>query len=855
MPKKPPDRLDDRLEGIFSDVRGTEAAPVSPPHAAPSHNGGSPLGWVWESDPSGTCVWCSPEIAQILGCSAEEAVGQKICELGFMGESSQQLGQALAAQQEILNLQLKAQSRSGQDLTLQINALAQQGEPGEIKGYRGVVRVLENAASSESEPGPSPLDQAETAATVAPDPVPELAAAEESGEAIGIVAAPPAETSEAAPVPEPLVPAASMPPAPAEETAASSAPEPVSSPTPIAALPRQPFPAPRLPPQFIGVTRILTPAEPVHVRTPWARALGYHDNGRTVRAIDSEDAASTETPPLVIPILSQDRLLGVLEFGEHESGRPWTEDDMLLAEAAAQQLAVALQDTRSYQLTQQALDEMREADRLKTQFLANMSHELRTPLNSIIGFSRVILKGIDGPINETQSQDLTAIYNSGQHLLGLINDILDLSRIEAGKMELAFSEVDLAEIIRSVMSTAAGLVKDRPIELVLDLPDDLPPIQADNIRLRQVLLNLVSNATKFTEKGQVGVSARVTEESGQSEVVVSVSDTGLGIAPENQVKLFEPFSQVDASPTRKTGGTGLGLSICRHLVELHGGRIWVESALGEGSTFSFTLPIRLAGEGLADHALQPLVLAVDDRAETLGAYRRHLDGKGFRIYTVRQPQEAPMLARELRPSAVLLGPAMATFDTWQVLASLRASPDTREVPILLAGAGEGESRGLNLGPIDLLIRPIQEDILRSSIRRLRPTGKSPIDLLVVGGAADQSAVLTSIEPGADVLVRTADGPQAGLDAAQVQSPDLILLDLEMPDRGGLQLFEDLKRNNHTRRIPVILASGASFDRELRAEWSTRLGALVQEGTQAEADWIREVLDWLPVSVPRPTGPV
>jgi signal transduction histidine kinase len=329
----------------------------------------------------------------------------------------------------------------------------------------------------------------------------------------------------------------------------------------------------------------------------WGEATAFMDDGESVKPVApaSGDSLDEEDHQLVIPIRLQDIELGELVFDARQDGQPWTDEDRALAEAVSQQLAVALQDARSNQLTQNALAEMREADRLKTQFLANMSHELRTPLNSIIGFSRVILKGIDGPITPQQEEDLGAIYSAGQHLLGLINDVLDLSKIEAGKVELAFSEVNLKEVLGGVMSTAEGLVQGKAIELVTDVPDDLPTITADSIRVRQILLNLVSNAVKFTERGQIGVSARKLESGARPEIVVAVFDTGQGISPEDQGKLFEPFSQVDASPTRKTGGTGLGLSICRHLVELHGGKIWVESAPGEGSTFAFTLPVEPPG--------------------------------------------------------------------------------------------------------------------------------------------------------------------------------------------------------------------------------------------------------------------
>jgi signal transduction histidine kinase len=337
---------------------------------------------------------------------------------------------------------------------------------------------------------------------------------------------------------------------------------------------------------------------------------GYVDDGRAVRPLQPAEAgaasdAAGDGRMLQVPIQTPEETLGLLTFEPASDDRRWSEDDQLLAEAVAQQLALSLQDARARQLTERALDEMREADRLKTQFLANMSHELRTPLNSIIGFSRVILKGIDGPVTDLQEQDLRAIYNAGMHLLGLINDILDLSKIDAGKMELTFAEVDLREIIHGVMSTAKGLVKDRPIELITDVPEDLPVIVADSIRVRQILLNLISNSTKFTERGRIGVRARLAEEAGRPEIRVQVSDTGPGIDPRDQDKLFEPFSQVDASPTRKTGGTGLGLSICRHLVELHGGRIWIESALGKGSTFTFTLPLRPPAEVLSPRLEAP----------------------------------------------------------------------------------------------------------------------------------------------------------------------------------------------------------------------------------------------------------
>lgn len=309
---------------------------------------------------------------------------------------------------------------------------------------------------------------------------------------------------------------------------------------------------------------------------------------------DAAVADLSKKPAMIqIPIDLRAQGKGVLEIIDDNGDRTWSEDEWLLIQEVAQQLSTAIESAQSYELTQKAFQEIQLADHMKSQFLANMSHELRTPLNSIIGFSRVILKGIDGEINDIQRQDLTSIYNSGQHLLGLINDVLDISKIEAGKMELQFDDVNIIELINSVMSTAVGLVKDKPIKLQHILPESLPIVSADNTRIRQVLLNFLSNAAKFTEEGSITVKAIETlSPDREPEILVTVTDTGEGIAREDRDKLFQPFSQVDDSPTRKSGGTGLGLSICRSFMEMHQGRIgllWSE--VGQGSTFFFALPI------------------------------------------------------------------------------------------------------------------------------------------------------------------------------------------------------------------------------------------------------------------------
>jgi len=411
---------------------------------------------------------------------------------------------------------------------------------------------------------------------------------------------------------------------------------------------------------------------------------------------------------LGIPLVIGQKVIGALDV-QSDVTNAFTDDDIAVLQTLADQIAIAVENAQSYALAQKAVEETREVDRLKTQFLTNMSHELRTPLNSIIGFSKVILKGIDGPVNSQQVQDLTAIYNSGQHLLGLINDVLDVSRIEAGKMDLSFEKTNLVEIIRGVMSTTVGLVKDRPIELKQVIDPDLPIIMADATKIRQVLINYLSNAAKFTERGSITIQAmRRMGKDGEMQVIVRVIDSGPGIAKKDQEKLFLPFSQVDGSLTRKTGGSGLGLSICRHLIQMHHGEIGLESEEGKGSTFYFIIPVNqpdlddlplsensLAASvistpdmpvvaktaGVSSSGLTPgmgassqdlsdaktelstspsprLVLSIDSDHQVIDLYRRYLASSGCSVIAITRLDQAIEAAAGLQPNVITLDLAM-----------------------------------------------------------------------------------------------------------------------------------------------------------------------------------------------------
>jgi len=541
-----------------------------------------------------------------------------------------------------------------------------------------------------------------------------------------------------------------------------------------------------------------------------------------------------------IPLRIGARIIGALDIQSTEVDA-FSEDDIAILQLLADQISVGIDNARSYNIAQQAVEEMREVDRLKSQFLANMSHELRTPLNSIIGFARVILKGIDGPITELQQQDLTAIFNSGQHLLGLINDILDLSRIEAGKMELTFDEVNITDLISSVMSTAAGLVKDKPIKLVSAVAEDLPMVKADAMRVRQVLINFLSNAAKFTEEGEILVKADLEEtDKGRQEVMIKVIDSGPGIAEEDQVKLFQPFSQVDASLTRKVGGSGLGLSICHHLIQMHNGQIGVESAVGEGSTFYFTIPVVQRKPKKQGQKDERVILAIDDDPQIIRLYERYLEPKGFQVIGLTDPAKAKERVEKLKPFAITLDIMMPGYDGWQVLTDLKSSSETRDIPVVVCSIVEDEEKGFSLGAADYLVKPIHEDDLLASLDRLNGDGSirevlviddDPNDLRLLGKMLSEQGKYKAI---------LAEGGPAGWNSIKSQAPHAVVLDLFMPEMDGFTILEQLRKDEKLRNMPVIVITGADLTSDQQKQLDDLGQRLLQKSSLKEQELINTI---------------
>ncbi|MBI5930449.1 MAG: GAF domain-containing protein [Chloroflexi bacterium] len=445
---------------------------------------------------------------------------------------------------------------------------------------------------------------------------------------------------------------------------------------------------------------------------------------------------------IYLPLASGENLIGVMGVEGQRQGQ-FGEDALRLLQTLSTAISAVIQSTLLVEELQRTNERLREIDQLKTNFLAAMSHELRTPLNSIIGFSSVILKGIDGPINDMQKQDIQIIHSSGKHLLGLVNDILDQAKIEAGKMELSPDYFELAPVIKGVMSSAIGLTRDKPIRLHTEIEESINKAYGDEFRTRQILFNLLSNAAKFTEQGSITLSAFIEKGVEPPMITVAVRDTGIGIPPEYLDTIFEAFQQIDNSTTRSAEGTGLGLPLSRSLAELQGGNLWLESQEGVGSTFYVTIPLQppavpqpeesgemsdtlefgvdfnnLVDEIKAEHPVsrQKIILAIDDELGMINLYRRYLSKEGWQVIGLTNPEETEEMVANHNPMMILLDINMPNRDGWQVLEKLKDTDHTYRIPVIVCSINTDTQRSYRLGAVNHLVKPFVETDLIKAVR-------------------------------------------------------------------------------------------------------------------------------------------
>lgn len=534
------------------------------------------------------------------------------------------------------------------------------------------------------------------------------------------------------------------------------------------------------------------------------------------------------------PLIVGDDILGVISIQSYNLNAYQPEDLELLV-GTARQTAIALRNAELYEQAQSARAEAEIANQLKTRFMANMSHELRTPLNSIINFAYLLVQGTEGEMNAGQADLLQRIEDSGHHLLGVINDILDLAKIEAGRMELFYEDLDLTDLINGVMATAVGLVRDRPIELRRQIPAGLPPVHADRTRIRQVLINLISNAAKFTETGFVSISASADNDF----VTVCVEDTGIGMEAEDIPRAFSEFVQLDAGPTRQRGGTGLGLSICKRFIEMHGGRIWAESTPGVGSKFYFSLP-RLPSHPFSEpestEAAETRVLVIDDdrlACDTLAAQL----AQGYHVQKLSDSRRAVEAAVQSQPDVIVLDVMMPYMDGWDVLRALRANPVTQQIPVVICSVLNEQQLAFSLQANEYLVKPIERDALRRAVERLAPDGGK-----VLAVDDDPNALeIVRLSLGSMIYqVAAVQDGQSGLDLAQRDLPDVIILDLMMPGFSGFEVLRALRANPQTASVPVIVISAKDLTPEEQTQLQAGAALFLQKGQFTADELTRSV---------------
>ena len=419
---------------------------------------------------------------------------------------------------------------------------------------------------------------------------------------------------------------------------------------------------------------------------------------------------------LAVPMIAGDELIGVLVIRRRGTG-DFPPDVIELLETFASQSAVAIVNARLYRELETQSRELEVASNHKSEFLASMSHELRTPLNAVIGFSEVLLERMFGEINERQEEYLRDIWNSGRHLLELLNEILDLSKVEAGQMVLDPSTFSVPGALEYTLAMVRERAAAHAIKLSVDIADDVGEIKADELRFKQVVLNLLSNAVKFTPDGG-RVSVRAFREG--TDLVVTVTDTGIGVPPEDQERIFDSFQQGGRGPAREEG-TGLGLTLSRRIVGLFGGRMWLESTVSEGSTFGFAFPVvsRTADVATAQqHGEFPVVVLVDDDRASLDLMSAYLDDAPVQVICASDGAGALELIRKVLPAAVVLDIKLPGIDGWQVLAELKAAEDSAAIPVVIASVVDDRPRGQALGAAIQLLKPVSRDDLIGALRKV-----------------------------------------------------------------------------------------------------------------------------------------
>jgi signal transduction histidine kinase/CheY-like chemotaxis protein len=485
------------------------------------------------------------------------------------------------------------------------------------------------------------------------------------------------------------------------------------------------------------------------------------------------------------------------------------------------------------------------ANRHKSVFLASMSHELRTPLNAILGFSELLIDANNGQFSPaTRKRFLEQIHSSGKHLLGLINDILDLSKIEAGQMELRLQTVNIEEVVNQVAATVEALASQKTIQFKI-VDGGAGDITADAGKVRQMLLNLASNAVKFTpESGMVTIETRRLPES----IEVSFTDTGIGIDKQDQERIFHEFQQVDSGVGRSQPGTGLGLTLTRRFARLHGGDVRLHSEPGKGSVFTIGLPIQAPGQEASAPAAvrrpldssRPLVLVVEDDPAAAELLTRQLDRAGFGTEVARSGADAIAKAIALKPAAITLDILLPDLDGWEVLTRLKREAATSEIPVVVVSVVDNPELGIALGALDYFVKPVPANDLINRLNRfkfVRKTGEKPRVLVVDDEPANREWLKRILEPAGFGVIQARGGKEA-IELAKSRKPDLVLLDLMMPEVTGFDVVEALRADEGTKSTPIMVLTAKHLTEADIRQLNGHVSTILKRGSTGATDLLQ-----------------
>jgi signal transduction histidine kinase/DNA-binding response OmpR family regulator len=492
-------------------------------------------------------------------------------------------------------------------------------------------------------------------------------------------------------------------------------------------------------------------------------------------------------------------------------------------------------------------DHLRRADELKSRFLSNMSHEFRSPLNSILALSGLLLDRSDGELTVEQEQQANYIRRAARDLLDLVNDLLDLAKVEAGKVEAKPVEFRPADLFAALRGMLRPLLLNQAVDLVFEDVDQIPTMFSDEGKISQILRNFISNALKFTERGEVRISASLA---GNNDVVFSVADTGIGIAPEDQQRIFQDFAQVDNPIQRRVKGTGLGLPLSKKLATLLGGEVRVESRSGTGSTFTVQLPLifeqrvelSLVSESAiaaAEDAGGKPVLVLEDKVEMMMMYRSYLKNSEFQLLPASTIRDAQEVLERIRPSVIILDVVLRAEDSWRFLADLKQDVRTRDIPVMIASTIEDQAKAFHLGADEYLLKPVERAPMLERLRALTAASHPARILIIDDEDRDRYLLKQQLRESGLVIQEASDGAE-GLREAAKENPNAIILDLTMPGMSGFEVLDALKANPATRHIPVVICTSRVLTESERLSLEGRILAILSKGGSAQNE-IAEVV--------------